>query len=447
MIKIDKYVLIDFFIGDGFMLFGTQKVIGNELYIGGMSVSKLVEKHGSPLYVYDEQYIEEQIDLFQKSFRSDVFDTRVAYASKAFMTLYMAQLLERKNMSMDCVSLGEMYTAKRAGFNMKNAIIHGNNKSVLELEMAVKEGSLIVVDNDLELGVLSDIAKKLRLRVNTLLRVNPGIEAHTHEYIITANLTSKFGESIFDLEKLDTVAGLYKNSEFVHLRGFHCHIGSQIQKNDAFIETIHVMTDFIKDFEERYDMVIDMLNLGGGFGVYYTEEDHVEELGGLLRHIIKELEIDVLEKELHVSEVIIEPGRSIISNAGTTLYTVGYQKETYGGKNYLFVDGGMTDNIRPALYQAKYSCDIATNMFGLKNLTYTVAGKLCESGDVLINDALVQEFHKDDILAIYTTGAYNYTMASNYNRMLKPEVVFVKDGKSKIVVKRETLEDLIRNDL
>jgi diaminopimelate decarboxylase len=330
---------------------------------------------------------------------------------------------------------------------MKNAIIHGNNKSHQELRQAVLDQSLIIVDNHMELIELVDIAKEEQTKVHTLLRVNPGIEAHTHEYIITAKLTSKFGESIFDQNALSKIADVIHHNDYVKLDGFHCHIGSQIQKNDAFLKTVHVMTDFIQEFEALYNIEINTLNLGGGFGVYYTDEDSVEDMKELLGRIIQELETSITSKDLHIQEVIIEPGRSIISNAGTSLYTIGYQKETYGGKNYLFIDGGMSDNIRPALYQAKYSCDIATNMLGEKTNTYTIAGKLCESGDVLIHDAQVQDFTKNDILAIYTTGAYNYTMASNYNRMMKPAVVFVKDGQSKVLVKRESLEDLIRNDL
>lgn len=430
------------------MLFGTQKVIENELYIGGMSARALVEKHGSPLYVYDEQHIENMIDLFKNNFKSQVFNTRIAYASKAFLTKGMVQLIEDKNLSIDLVSGGEMYTAHKAGFTMSNSIIHGNNKSIQELKMALEYGvGYIVVDSIYELEVLIELANELKTSVNTLLRVNPGIEAHTHEYIITAKLTSKFGESIFDEERINQIIEMYKESSYVSLSGFHCHIGSQVFGVEPFTKTVQVMTTFIKGVEHKHNIEITSLNIGGGFGVYYTDEDQPEALPRLLQDVIKETEKVIKEEKLNIKELIIEPGRSIVSNAGTTLYNIGYKKETFGGKDYLFVNGGMTDNIRPALYQAKYSCDIATNMTANKSGSWTIAGKLCESGDLLIKDAPLQDFNRSDILAIYTTGAYNYSMASNYNRILKPAVVFVKDSDSREIVKRETFEDLIRNDL
>ena len=430
------------------MLFGTQTIKENELHIGGISASNLVKKHGSPLYVYDEQHMIDMINLFKDNFKSEVFNTRIAYASKAFLTKSMVRMIDDHNLSIDLVSGGEMYTALSAGFTMSNSIIHGNNKSIEELTMALKSGvGYIVVDSIYELEVLITLSNELQLPVKTLLRVNPGIEAHTHEYIITAKLTSKFGESIFDTKRIDSIVELYQGSSLVELSGFHCHIGSQVFGIEPFTKTVQVMTEFIKGVEDRHSVEITALNIGGGFGVYYTDEDNPERLEVLLQQVISETEKVIKDNSLNINELIIEPGRSIVSNAGTTLYEVGYKKETFGGKDYLFVNGGMTDNIRPALYQAKYSADIATNMNGSKSGSWTIAGKLCESGDLLIKDAPLQEFKRSDVLAIYTTGAYNYSMASNYNRILKPCVVFVKDGLSKEVVKRETFEDLIRNDL
>lgn len=429
------------------MLFGTQKVVENELNIGGVPVSSLVEKHGSPLYVYDVKHMEEMINLFKNNFKSELFNTRIAYASKAFLTKAMVRLVDKHGLSIDLVSGGEMYTALSAGFTMSNSIIHGNNKSVDELEMALRNGAgYIIVDSIYELEVLIELSNELQIPVKTLLRVNPGIEAHTHEYIVTAKLTSKFGESIFDEKRIGEIVSLYKESEYVHLSGFHCHIGSQVFGEEPFVKTVQVMTDFVKDIENNHGVKINALNIGGGFGVYYTEDDEPEALPELLQNIVKEAEKAIKEKELSINELIIEPGRSLVSNAGTTLYKVGYKKETFGGKDYLFVNGGMTDNIRPALYQAKYSADIATNINGVKSGNWTIAGKLCESGDLLIKDIPLQDFKRNDILAIYTTGAYNYSMASNYNRILKPAVVFVENGISTEVVKRETYEDLIRND-
>ena len=430
------------------MLFGSMEVKENELHIGGLSSRELVKSYGSPLYVYDQTHIENMINLFKDNFKSDVLNTRIAYASKAFLVKKMVSFIESHDLSLDLVSGGEMYTAYSAGYDFKYAIIHGNNKSLEELTMAINFGAgLIVVDSIYELEVLIELASKLNKKVNTLLRVNPGIEAHTHEYIITAKLTSKFGESIFDHERLSSIMNLYKNNEYVNLKGFHCHIGSQVFGEEPFTKTVSVMTKFIKEIESNYQMNITTLNIGGGFGVYYTNEDNPEPLNELLRSIIKKAEKKIEKHNLNINELIIEPGRSLVSNAGTTLYEIGYKKETYGGKDYLFVNGGMTDNIRPALYQAKYDSDIATNMTAKKTGKWTVAGKLCESGDLLIKKTPLQPFEKGDLLAIYTTGAYNYSMASNYNRIQRPAVIFVKDKVVTEYVKRESYEDLIRNDL
>ncbi len=430
------------------MLFGSMSVENNELTIGGVRVSELVREHGSPLYVYDEGHIEKMIDLFQSNFKSDLVDARVAYASKAFLAKEMVRLLEQKQMSIDLVSAGEMYTAKVSGFDMSRALVHGNNKSLEELEMAIDYGcGLIVVDNIFEMSRLIQLATKKQKHVNTLLRVNPGVEAHTHEYIVTAKLTSKFGESIYDNQTITNICDMVCDSEFVSLDGFHCHIGSQVFDSTSFVKTIEVMSGFMNRVENKCNLEFSTLNLGGGFGVYYVDGDVPIDVEKMTKEIITVVEEKILTKELNIKELIIEPGRSIVSNAGTTLYTLGDKKETFGGKDYVFVNGGMSDNIRPALYQAEYSCDVATNMNALKSGTYTVAGKLCESGDLLIKGTSLQPFTQGDILAVYTTGAYNYSMASNYNRILKPAVVFVKDNQSKVVVKRETFEDLIRNDL
>jgi diaminopimelate decarboxylase len=426
------------------MLFGTQEVKGNELYIGGVGVKKLAQDFGTPLYVYDTAYIRNRVNLFQTHFTSDKFEARVAYASKAFLAKRMATLMNEYGMSIDCVSGGELYTVKEAGYDMSKVLFHGNNKSIEELQMAIDYGvGLIVVDSLSEMKLLSNMAQK---PVQALLRVNPGIEAHTHEYIVTAKLTSKFGESIFDEEIYKDLFEVLENSQ-VNLQGFHCHIGSQIFGTNPFVKTVDVMVDFMNTINTTYNQSLDVLNIGGGFGVYYTEEDTPVALKDLLDEVISFAEQKIQDTNLNLRQLIIEPGRSIVSNAGTSLYTIGHQKETYGKKDYLFVDGGMSDNIRPALYQAKYSADVATNMNGSKNRRMTIAGKLCESGDVLIEDCPIQDSQYGDILAIYTTGAYGYTMSSNYNRMLRPAVVFVEDKKASLVVKRETFADLLRNDL
>lgn len=430
------------------MLFGTMEINNNQLYIGGVSASDLLQKHGSPLYVYDVQHINDMIDCYQTNFTSSLLQTRVAYASKAFLTKAMVRLLQHKQMSLDLVSAGEMVTAKRSGFDMSKTIIHGNNKSELERQLCFDyEVGYIVVDNIFELQDIIELATSRNQTMKTLLRVNPGVEAHTHEYVVTAKLTSKFGESIYDELRIKEIMELYQSQPLVQLTGFHCHIGSQVFDLESYVTTIEVMSTFINKIEHTYHQTITTLNLGGGFGVYYKEGDQPSSIEHIAKTIIRTIEEKIVTNELHINELIIEPGRSIVANAGTTLYTVGYTKQTVGGKHYVFIDGGMTDNIRPALYQAQYDAKVATNMNAEQNQLYTVAGKLCESGDVLINDIMLPTVHKNDILAVFSTGAYTYSMSSNYNRILKPAVVFVENGISEVVVARETFDDLLRNDL
>lgn len=428
-------------------LFGTSKVVNNELNIGGVGVQELREKFSTPLYVMDQTLLEENMAIFRDNFKSDKFKTEVIYASKAFLAVAMAQLVNRNGLSMDVVSGGELFTAIKAGFPMEKLYFHGNNKTYDELELAIDNNlGTIIVDNPLELHRLNKICADKNKKAKVLLRVNPGIDAHTHEYIQTSKFSSKFGESIFD-EEIFNIIKEFLNSENVILEGFHCHVGSQIFDEKPFFGAIDVMFKFAKEVEEKTGFASKIINLGGGFGIYYSEEDNPIALQDFVTRMISDLEIKKEEYGLSVEQVNIEPGRSIVANSGTTIYTVGGVKDTFSGKKYIFVDGGMTDNIRPALYQAKYEGVIANKMLETPTLCATVAGKCCESGDVLIHDSYFAEAVDGDILAIASTGAYNYSMSSNYNRIIKPAVVFVKDGKTQLVVKRETYEDLVRNDL
>lgn len=428
-------------------LFGTSKVVNNELNIGGVGVQELREKFSTPLYVMDQTLLEENMAIFRDNFKSDKFKTEVIYASKAFLAVAMAQLVNRNGLSMDVVSGGELFTAIKAGFPMEKLYFHGNNKTYDELELAIDNNlGTIIVDNPLELHRLNKICADKNKKAKVLLRVNPGIDAHTHEYIQTSKFSSKFGESIFD-EEIFNIIKEFLNSENVILEGFHCHVGSQIFDEKPFFGAIDVMFKFAKEVEEKTGFASKVINLGGGFGIYYSEEDNPIALQDFVTRMISDLEIKKEEYGLSVEQVNIEPGRSIVANSGTTIYTVGGVKDTFSGKKYIFVDGGMTDNIRPALYQAKYEGVIANKMLETPTLCATVAGKCCESGDVLIHDSYFAEAVDGDILAIASTGAYNYSMSSNYNRIIKPAVVFVKDGKAQLVVKRETYDDLVRNDL
>lgn len=428
-------------------LFGTSKIVDNELSIGGIGVKELRKNFQTPLYVMDQDLIEENISIFRENFVSSKFDTEVVYASKAFLCVAMAQLINKNNISIDVVSGGELYTAIKAKFPMEKLYFHGNNKTIKELEFAVESKiGTIIIDNPLELNRLEKICIEKNQEINVLLRVNPGIDAHTHEYIQTSKFSSKFGESIFDEKIYDIIKDIMCRKN-INLLGFHCHIGSQIFDEKPFFSAIDTMFKFAKDVETNTGLEVKMINLGGGFGIYYSEEDTPISLKDFVVRMVKDLEAKKEEYGLNVKKINIEPGRSIVANSGTTLYTVGGVKDTYSGKKYIFIDGGMTDNIRTALYQAKYEGVIATKMKDELSLCATVAGKCCESGDVIIHDGNFANAEDGDILAVFTTGAYNYSMSSNYNRIGRPAVVFVKDGKAKLVVKRETYEDLIKNDL
>lgn len=428
-------------------LFGSSEIINGVLHIGGISVEKLREEYGTPLYVMDQKLIEDNLQKYKEYFVSDKFGTQVIYATKAFLNVGMCQLVNKYGLGVDAVSDGELFTIKHSGFPMEKVYMHGNNKSNLELEMCIDYGvGTIIVDNFYELKRLEEICEIKNAKVKALLRVNPGIEAHTHEYIKTSKDSSKFGESIYE-DKIYDIIEEFQKSEYVELLGFHCHIGSQIFDTKAFYEAIETMINFIKTVKEKKGFTATHLNLGGGFGIYYVEGDKELDIPAVMKKMTAILEEKLDEYNISLKKVIIEPGRSIVGNAGTTIYTVGGTKVTHSGKKYVFVNGGMADNIRPALYQAEYEGCIANKMNDTDCEEITVAGKCCESGDMLIKDTILTKAEAGDILAISATGAYNYSMASNYNRLRKPAVVLVKDGQSKVLVRRETYEDLVRTDM
>ncbi len=428
-------------------LFGSSEIINGVLHIGGISVEKLRDEYGTPLYIMDQKLIEDNMKKYKEYFVSEKFKTQVIYATKAFLNIGMCQLVNKFGLGVDAVSDGELFTIKHSGFPMENVYMHGNNKSDLELEMCIDYGvGTIIVDSFSELKKLEEICRIKKEKVKVLLRVNPGIEAHTHEYIKTSKDSSKFGETIYE-DKIYDIIKEFQKSEYVELLGFHCHIGSQIFDTKAFYEEIETMMKFIETVKEKLNFNTRVLNLGGGFGIYYVQGDKELNIPQIMKKMVEILENKLDEYEISLEKVIIEPGRSIVGNAGTTIYTVGGTKITHSGKKYIFVDGGMADNIRPALYQAEYEGCIANKMNEKTSDEVTVAGKCCESGDMLIKDTFMAEAQAGDILAVATTGAYNYSMASNYNRLRKPAVVLVKDEKSRFLVRRETYEDLIRNDV
>lgn len=418
------------------------KVINNEAYLNNHKLSDIAKEYKTPLYVMDDVHLRKTLDDFKNYFKGSTFNPYVVYASKAFMTPYICNLMTEYNNYMDSVSIGDLYVAQYSGFNMEHIVFHGNNKSIEELEYAIKENvGIIVVDNYHELCLLDTLLKNNK-KQNILIRVNPGIDAHTHKYIQTAKLSSKFGESIYDAEIIDKLITKIKTSENLNLLGFHAHIGSQIHESEAFITEIDKMVAFQLDICSRYNIQLPTLNLGGGFGIKYEKDEKNLSIKDMMITISNHLD-EVLKNQKIIKNIMIEPGRSIVGPAGITLYTCSQIKKTYGGKNYLFIDGGMTDNIRPALYDATYECDIVNKMEDNKEILVDVVGKCCESGDIIRENVLVPQIEKDDILVVYATGAYNHSMSSNYNNHLKPAVVSVGET-VKLVSRRESLDDLCK---
>ncbi len=410
--------------------------------IGGVSVQTLKEAYGTPLYIYDETHLINTIEMFKTNFSSDKIIGDVSYASKAFLTIAMAQLINEKGLSIDVASQGELYTVYKAGFDMSAVYFHGNNKTVEELTLAIKLNcGNIILDNEAEYEKLTKLLSETNSKMNVYLRVNPGIDVQTHDFIKTSKLDSKFGVGLEESEAL--IKRIYED-ENLNFKGLHAHIGSQIHQTEPFFENVRTLVKHYVKFKASGIEFTD-INIGGGFGVYYTKEDEPIALPEFLQNLIAYVAQMSEENNLNLERVIIEPGRSIVSNSGSTLYTVGSTKLTPSGKEYVFVDGGMSDNPRVALYDAKYDAVIANHNDG-EVKDYTIAGKLCESGDLLSNNARLKGVKTDDLLLMMSTGAYTFSMSSNYNRMQRPAVVFVKDGAHRLVVKRQSLDDLIQGD-
>ncbi|MBP2240737.1 diaminopimelate decarboxylase [Cytobacillus eiseniae] len=427
---------------------GTSKVNDKgHLEIGGVDTVKLAEQYGTPLYVYDVSLIRERARGFKKAFDDSGVKAQVAYASKAFSTIAMVQLAEDEGLSLDVVSGGELYTAIAAEFPAERIHFHGNNKSKEELEMALQhEIGCIVVDNFYELELIQSICETINKTMKVLLRVTPGVEAHTHDYITTGQEDSKFG---FNLQNGQAEKALLQALEFnrIELLGLHCHIGSQIFETTGFIVAAQKIFDKLNEWKNTFAFESKVLNLGGGFGIRYTNDDHPLQAAQYVSEIIAEVQKQVEKYEMQMPEIWIEPGRSLVGDAGTTLYKIGSRKEIPNIRKYVAIDGGMSDNIRPALYQAKYEAVIANKVLAETEETVSIAGKCCESGDMLIWDIPLPKSNSGDLLAVFCTGAYGYAMANNYNRIPRPPVVFIENGEAKLVVRRETYEDLIQMDL
>lgn len=421
----------------------SMKIINNEIYIGKYKASDLAKTYKTPLYVYDEAGIIDKVETFKKYFKSDKFECETVYASKAFLAPRICDILKRYDFGIDAVSGGDLFLINKSHFPMGKVVLHGNNKSIEELGMAIDLGvGYIVIDSLDELIRLENLVKGTKNKVKTLVRVNPGIEAHTHAYIETSLLNSKFGESIYDKEVFLKMAEIYKNSNNLLFEGFHSHIGSQINQPDSFIAQGKTMGKFVIDFYKATNLKVKVLNMGGGFAIKYLDEDVEIDLKDMLTKMVKNLEEIFSDNIVGLEKLMIEPGRSLIGDSGVTLYTAGASKTTFGGKKYVFIDGGMPDNIRPALYQAKYSVDVANRYESGKKELKDVVGKCCESGDIIATDIMLGEVKEKDTIIVYSTGAYCYSMSMNYNGLTRGAVVFVNDDEVHVAIRKQTFEDL-----
>lgn len=416
----------------------------DHLEIGGIDVLDLARKFGTPLYIVDEKAIRKNIREYKKAF-SNYKDFHMIYASKALSVVGILKIMESEGVGIDVSSSGELYTAVKADCNPRNIYFHGNNKSEDEITQGIKSKiGYFVVDNFDELNSLKIIAEKLNSKVNILLRVNPGIEAHTHDFIKTGIIDSKFGFAKGEVLQAVVIA---LKSQNLNLMGLHSHIGSQIFDSKPFIAEIDELLKIALEIKKLFCADCKEINIGGGIGIPYTNKDSSPNIKLFADKVI--ISVKTLSKKygLNLPRIIIEPGRSLVGSAGVTLYKVGTIKKIPGIRTYVIIDGGMADNIRPIIYGAKYTAIVANKAKSKPTHKITIAGRFCESGDVLIRDIKLPKIDRGDIIAVASTGAYNYSMASNYNRVQRPAMVLVNNKKARLIVKRETNEDIVRNDL
>lgn len=418
------------------------------LTISGVDTVSLAKNYNTPLYVMDDSLIRENCRSFKNSIdRYYGGKGLVCFASKAFCCKEMCRIIHDEHLGLDVVSSGELYTAINTNFPTDKICFHGNNKTDDELTLAISYGvGRIVVDNFDELSRLERLCAKLHKKASVMFRVKPGIEAHTHSAIKTGQIDSKFGFALETGEAMEAVKTAI-SMENINLTGLHCHIGSQIFEIHPFQDAAKVMLEFIAKIEKEFSYKISDLNLGGGFGIKYVEDDDPVPYEMYMEKVSETVKATCIALGIEQPFIIIEPGRSIVGPAGLTLYTVGSVKEIPGVRTYVAIDGGMTDNPRYALYESEYEAVIANKANLERDNVVTIAGKCCESGDLIGKDMQLQKAESGDIIAVLATGAYNYSMASNYNRIPKPAVAMVSGGTSKLIVKREKLDDLIRNDV
>lgn len=420
----------------------------NHLVIGQHDTVELANKFGTPLYVLDEDLMRDNCRAYKNAIDT-YYDGHglVLFASKALCTMYTGRLVAEEGLGADVVSGGELYTLYKAGFPMEKVFFHGNNKTPDEIELALNCGvGHIVVDNKYELELLNRIANEKNVNQRILFRIKPGIDAHTHDFVKTGQIDSKFGVALENGEAYE-IHKLALSMSNIQIDGVHCHIGSQIFDVEPFCEAAKVMIGFIADLYDKLGIKVNILNLGGGFGIKYTATDDPiapSEYIHKVTNVVKEL---AQEKGIDLPFLVFEPGRSIVASAGITLYTVGCVKEIENVRTYVSIDGGMCDNPRYILYGSKYTAILANNASAEPVAPITIAGKCCESGDLIQEHVMMPQIHVGDTLAVLATGAYNYSMSSNYNRIPRPPIVAISGNEAKIIVKRETYDDLIKNDV
>jgi diaminopimelate decarboxylase len=428
------------------MLTGTQRINeAGHLEIGGCDTVELARAWGTPLYVIDEAAVRARCRAYLAAFRARYPRVEVSYASKAFLCAGFCPLIEQEGLNLDVASGGELYTALRGGFPPERIALHGNNKSPEELALALEAGiGRIVVDNARELELLARLAAGRPAPVEISLRVAPGIDPHTHQLIRTGQLDTKFG---FDLSSCAAHSAVRRVLELpsLRLRGIHCHVGSSLRDSEAHCQAVRIMVDLLAAIRDGEGLTLDELNIGGGLGIRYREDEPETDLERFAGEVATTLEEALERHDLPRPLLHQEPGRYLVGEAGTTLYTAGSMKVIPGLRTYLAVDGGLSDNPRPALYDARYEALAANRAREAKDTVVTLAGKHCET-DILIWDVALPRLQPGDLIAVQCTGAYNYVMASNYNRFRRPAVVLVRDGQARLLVERESYEDLVRHD-
>jgi len=432
-------------VNQNIMPLNTKRNEKGNLEISGCDTVELAEKYGTPLYVMDEVTLRAIAREYKDAFK-DYKKVNMMFASKALMTGQIAKILHSEGFGFDVVSGGEIYTVNKAGVNMEMTTFNGNNKTTDELLLALELGvGRVSVDNFLELSLLNEVAKSFDKVQKVLLRITPGIECHTHEYIQTGQIDSKFG---FDMTQIDEAVELILK-EFTNLEitGLHAHIGSQIFETKVYYDEIGVLMKELKRINDKFNLNLYEMNVGGGLGITYTGADKPPSVYDVANVILKSIKDHAKMYNMEEPVLYIEPGRSMVGTAGVTLYTVGSCKQVPKGRKYIAVDGGMADNPRPSMYGAKYEAVIANGKEKEELKKVTVAGKFCESGDILIKDIELNSPVAGDVLCVFNTGAYGYSMSSNYNRVLKPEMILVNNSQSDIIVKRETYEQLTQNDV